>query len=171
MALPRVYNPYTTYPVSDWRWDNFTPAEVKCRDGSLMINKQAMDTLQKLRTRWGRPIKINSAYRSPDYNKSVGGATSSYHLQAKAFDISTIGWSLEDWKNFEALARQCGFKGFGFYSNFIHIDIGPAREWGTRPAEPATASPATGEAQKPAKSAGVLATLFKLIADMFKGKS
>ena len=35
---------------------------------------------------------------------------------------------------FEAAAREVGFLGFGFYprSGFMHIDLGPAREWGDR---------------------------------------
>jgi zinc D-Ala-D-Ala carboxypeptidase len=40
---------------------------------------------------------------------------------------------------FEAAAREVGFLGFGFYprSGFMHIDLGPARQWGERfPARP-----------------------------------
>jgi zinc D-Ala-D-Ala carboxypeptidase len=35
---------------------------------------------------------------------------------------------------FEAAAREVGFLGFGFYprSGFIHVDLGPARQWGER---------------------------------------
>jgi hypothetical protein len=35
---------------------------------------------------------------------------------------------------FEAAAREIGFLGFGFYprSGFIHVDLGPARQWGDR---------------------------------------
>jgi hypothetical protein len=35
---------------------------------------------------------------------------------------------------FEAAAREVGFLGFGYYprSGFIHIDLGPARQWGER---------------------------------------
>ena len=42
---------------------------------------------------------------------------------------------------FEAAARAVGFLGFGFYprSGFMHIDLGPARQWGER--FPARATP------------------------------
>src|SRR5690606_6817491 len=35
---------------------------------------------------------------------------------------------------FEAAARAVGFLGFGYYprSGFMHIDLGPARQWGER---------------------------------------
>jgi zinc D-Ala-D-Ala carboxypeptidase len=35
---------------------------------------------------------------------------------------------------FEAAAREVGFLGFGFYprSGFMHVDLGPARQWGQR---------------------------------------
>lgn len=35
---------------------------------------------------------------------------------------------------FEAAAREVGFLGFGFCprSGFIHVDLGPARQWGER---------------------------------------
>jgi len=35
---------------------------------------------------------------------------------------------------FEAAAREIGFLGFGFYprSGFMHVDLGPERQWGTR---------------------------------------
>lgn len=35
---------------------------------------------------------------------------------------------------FEAAAREVGFLGFGCYprSGFIHVDLGPARQWGER---------------------------------------
>ena len=35
---------------------------------------------------------------------------------------------------FEAAAREVGFLGFGFYprSGFMHVDLGPVRQWGER---------------------------------------
>jgi hypothetical protein len=61
----------------------------------------------------------------------VGGATRSKHLDGAAFDIAMAN---HDPVAFEAAAREVGFLGFGFYprSGFMHIDLGPARQWGER---------------------------------------
>ncbi len=52
-------------------------------------------------------------------------------MEGIAFDIAM---SNHDPAAFEAAAREAGFLGFGFYprSGFIHIDLGPKREWGER---------------------------------------
>ena len=123
--------PLADFPLEFWRWPNFSPSEMACRDGSLMIHPASLDKLQRLRTRLAAPLVVNSAYRSPSYNKRVGGAAGSLHLAARAYDISMAG---HDPHEFEAAARACGFAGFGFYpdQNFMHIDTGPAREWGDR---------------------------------------
>jgi len=117
-------------PKKLWRWPDFSPEEIACRgDGAIQINEAALDLLQALRTRLGVPLIVHSAYRSPDYNRQVGGAKYSMHLQGAAFDISMAN---HDPVKFEAAARAVGFTGFGFYprQNFMHIDIGRARQWG-----------------------------------------
>ena len=126
------YDHFSDFPAEAWRWPNFSPAEIACRGtGKLLVNSTALDMLQSLRDHLGKPLIINSAYRSPEHNRAVGGATRSKHMDGTAFDIAM---SNHDPVAFEAAARIVGFKGFGFYprSNFIHIDLGPAREWGTR---------------------------------------
>ena len=45
-------------------------------------------TRDELRHCSGVPMKITSSYRSPSYNKGVGGAKKSMHLQGRAVDIS-----------------------------------------------------------------------------------
>jgi hypothetical protein len=119
-------------PEDDWRWPNFSAAEITCRGtGKLLINEPALDRLQALRDRLGKPLIVRSAYRSPEHNHAVGGATRSKHLDGAAFDIAM---SNHDPVAFEAAAREVGFLGFGFYprSGFMHIDLGPARQWGER---------------------------------------
>ena len=116
-------------PESTWRWPNFSPAEIACRGtGKLLINEPALDKLQALRDRLGKPLIVRSAYRSPEHNRAVGGATRSKHLDGAAFDIAMAN---HDPVAFEAAAREVGFLGFGFYprSGFIHVDLGPSRQW------------------------------------------
>lgn len=119
-------------PESSWRWPNFSPAEIACRGtGKLLVNEAALDRLQSLRDRLGKPLIVRSAYRSPEHNRAVGGATRSKHLDGAAFDIAMAN---HDPVAFEAAARELGFLGFGFYprSGFMHVDLGPARQWGER---------------------------------------
>lgn len=124
------YQHWRNVPATAWRWPGFSPAEIACRGtGKLLINEQALDRLQALRRALNRPMIVNSAYRSPEHNARVGGAKKSQHLSGAAFDISMAN---HDPESFIAAAREAGFTGIGTYprSNFIHIDIGPARVWG-----------------------------------------
>jgi zinc D-Ala-D-Ala carboxypeptidase len=126
-------------PESAWRWKNFSPAEIACRgSGALRIDEQALDKLQALRDRLGKPLIVRSAYRSSAHNRAVGGAPRSKHMDGTAFDIAMAN---HDPVAFEAAAREVGFLGFGFYprSDFMHIDLGPARQWGERFSVRATA--------------------------------
>ena len=128
----RSFRHFRDVPESLWRWKNFSPAEIACRGtGQLKLHPEALDKLQALRDRLGKPLIVRSAYRSPAHNRNVGGAPRSKHMDGTAFDIAM---SNHDPVAFESAARAVGFLGFGFYprSGFIHIDLGPARQWGDR---------------------------------------
>jgi hypothetical protein len=134
-----IYTHWRHVPAATWRWPNVSPAEIACRGtGKLLVNEVALDALQALRDRLGKPLIVRSAYRSPEHNLAVGGAKASKHMQGIAFDIAMAN---QDPDAFEATARAIGFRGFGFYprSGFIHIDLGPARSWGERFPKRATA--------------------------------
>jgi len=69
------YADWRDVPGKLWRWPNFSPEEIACRgDGTIRINEPALDKLQALRDRLGVPLIVHSAYRSPAYNRQVGGA-------------------------------------------------------------------------------------------------
>lgn len=125
-----TYGHFREVPESAWRWPSFSPAEIACRGtGAVKINTDAMDKLQTLRNRLGKPLIVRSAYRSPRHNRAVGGAKASKHMDGIAFDIAM---SNHDPAAFAEAARAVGFLGFGTYprSGFMHIDLGPARSWG-----------------------------------------
>nr|WP_252734139.1 D-Ala-D-Ala carboxypeptidase family metallohydrolase [Paracoccus marinaquae] len=66
-------------PESTWRWPNFSPAEIACRGtGKLLINEPALDKLQALRDRLGKPLIVRSAYRRSEHNRAVGGRRSKH---------------------------------------------------------------------------------------------
>jgi hypothetical protein len=47
--------------------------------------------LEDIRTAVGRPLRINSAYRAPEVNASVGGSKTSQHCKGQAADIRVVG--------------------------------------------------------------------------------
>ena len=49
--------------------------------------KRVCGWLEALRERYGKPIVINSGYRSPQLNKKIGGVATSNHLTGCAADI------------------------------------------------------------------------------------
>ena len=49
--------------------------------------KRVCGWLEVLRERYGKPIIINSGYRSPQLNKKIGGVPTSNHLTGCAADI------------------------------------------------------------------------------------
>lgn len=49
--------------------------------------KRVCSWLEVLRERYGKPIIINSGYRSPQLNKKIGGVPTSNHLTGCAADI------------------------------------------------------------------------------------
>jgi hypothetical protein len=51
------------------------------------MNTEFLHKLDTLREMSGIPIKLTSSYRSPSYNKMIGGAKRSYHMRGRAVDI------------------------------------------------------------------------------------
>jgi hypothetical protein len=127
----KQYTHFSKVPKSAWRWKSFSPREIACKGtGTIAINEPALDKLQALRDKLGKPVLLTSAYRSPEHNRKVGGAKNSQHMLGIAFDVRMEN---QDPQEFEAAARAVGFTGFGYYpkQGFMHIDTGAKRSWGT----------------------------------------
>lgn len=101
---------------------NFKVREFACKDGSdsVIVDSQLVEKLQKLRDKCGKPIVINSAYRTVSHNKKVGGSPTSQHMNGRAADIVIHGLSPEQVSN---LAKAVGFNGVGIYNSFVHVDV------------------------------------------------
>jgi len=114
-----------------WKGDNFIlPPESMW--GNMMNTLRLAD---EIREELGKPLIVWSAYRSPEYNKTIGGSSNSQHKQFRALDLHVQG------DNFMMLIstaaklvqkyRNNGYEvGLGIYPNFIHIDVGfKSRFW------------------------------------------
>lgn len=104
---------------------HFSRAEFRCRDGSEhAIDCRLLAMLEGLRAVIGRPITITSGYRSPDYNRQVGGASNSMHLRGMAADFKVAGLSPE--QVYDIADRLYPVSGLGVYprgeGGWVHLD-------------------------------------------------
>ncbi|WP_200974439.1 D-Ala-D-Ala carboxypeptidase family metallohydrolase [Echinicola sp. 20G] len=113
---------------------NFSLDEFKSKDGVAfpicVTNnlKELAESLQVLRDELGKPIYINSGYRSPDHNKAIGGAKNSYHLKGMAADIKVGGITPQGLLETVLRLKDEGkikVGGLGVYDSFLHFDIRP----------------------------------------------
>tara|TARA_Y100001963_G_C6748068_1_gene432629 strand:- start:1216 stop:1614 length:399 start_codon:yes stop_codon:yes gene_type:complete len=111
---------------------NFILSEFKCKDGSdvpdsMLDNvKLLAKNLQVLRDEIGKPIRVISGYRSPKYNRKIGGARKSQHMTAKAADIKIKGMTPAEVKRTIVRLIKEGKMmsgGIGLYRTFTHYDV------------------------------------------------
>ncbi len=88
ISLPRLYRSKT---ATDNGLDN-TPGLKEL--SALSALRDAL--LIPLQTKLGKPLTINSGYRSPAVNKAVGGARDSQHTKGQAADIECPGMANGD---------------------------------------------------------------------------
>jgi uncharacterized protein YcbK (DUF882 family) len=96
------------------------------------------DVLHNVLTRLGKPaaeIDVVCGYRTPWSNEflrtrgpDTGVAKNSQHVQAKAIDIRVPGVKTRSLRD-AALSLQAGGVGYYPLSQFVHVDVGPVRQW------------------------------------------
>jgi len=102
----------------------FTPEEFqKCNPPCKItdMNEDFLLLLDKIRAEYGKPITINCAYRSPEYDKKQGRSGNSAHTRGLAVDIKCISSSNRA-KLLHTIINN-GVNRIGISPNFIHIDI------------------------------------------------
>ena len=104
----------TYFKVNEFNQPNLPESWRKMDLNLLML-------LDKMRHRAGVPFKINSAYRSPEYNKKIGGVSNSAHCLGKAVDIAAKD-SKTRYLIIEA-AIHYKIQRIGISKSFIHLDI------------------------------------------------
>ena len=130
--LESLKNKLEYYKITNFTIDEITMGR-KIPDNLLWNILPTIRVLQDLRSKYGKPIFIESSYRSPAYNKLVRGRKKSLHLDFNAFDFTVANkeelealylqlniWDKEH--HFKFLPKN-GSMGLGFYvDRFIHLD-------------------------------------------------
>jgi uncharacterized protein YcbK (DUF882 family) len=121
----------------------FTAEEVffrGARDARLQLNTDPPRALwpsllavvrvaDEARHRLGKAVKINSAYRSPAYNRAISGASKSIHVLGGALDLSGSPATLH--RILTQMRAEGLFRGgIGRYKTFTHVDVrGKNADW------------------------------------------
>lgn len=112
---------------------HFKVREFACGDGSdaVLVAPRLVMVLETIRTHFGTAVRINSGYRTPQYNAKVGGVAHSQHCYGTAADITVRGQAPA---TVAAFARSImpDWGGVGIYSKkgFTHIDVREKRsDW------------------------------------------
>lgn len=101
----------------------------QCGCGYDTADYELVGILERLRSHWGQPIKINSGCRCEQHNKKIGGSPRSQHRLGRAADIVVKG------KNPHQVYRQLeewypNRYGIGSYNTFTHVDTrGKRARW------------------------------------------
>ena len=103
---------------------HFNVREFACKDGSqiVFIDDYLVSILDILRNQVGKPVYINSGYRTPTRNKAVNGAKYSYHMRGMAAGIRIDGMTAKEIANkLNAIVPndECGII---VYNTWVHID-------------------------------------------------
>lgn len=113
---------------------HITWEELACKDGVPYLSRAISDgtltelvvVFERIRRYFdNRPLIINSAYRTPSYNKKVGGSPNSQHMLGRALDIQPPK-DMTSAAFFIALKNNhkwMGIRGLGKYPTFVHVDI------------------------------------------------
>ncbi|WMU93390.1 hypothetical protein EMOOHJMP_00197 [Microcystis phage MaAM05] len=114
---PRAIQLTTNFKLSEFlHGDDAIPAPWILDNIYRLANR-----LQVIRDLLGKPIIINSGYRSKAHNLAVGGASHSQHLNGMAADIVVSGMPAKAVQEF--LRHWSG--GMGCYQHYTHLDIRP----------------------------------------------
>lgn len=106
----------------------FTHEELASDDETVRLAPGFQNALLDLRLTFGRPMRVNSCCRTPEHNKRVGGASSSFHLTSGnplclqgtcAIDIVVPDGSYRYLLLNKAI--QAGWS-VGVYKTFLHLD-------------------------------------------------
>jgi zinc D-Ala-D-Ala carboxypeptidase len=111
-----------------WKWPHIDPVKewADRMSGQLVYVPAFLDRLEQLRGKFGKPIPINSGYRTPEHNLVVSDTgDNGPHTTGRACDVHVYG---ADALRLVGLALAAGFTGIGVQqkgsvnARYLHLD-------------------------------------------------
>lgn len=109
--------------------------ELACKDGTPYPEKWRSSRALKLgvvfeiiRAAFGnKPIVVLSGYRTPSWNRKIGGARNSQHVEGRALDLRPPNGVNPKafYEVIKQFALETDIRGIGLYKTFVHVDIRP----------------------------------------------
>lgn len=100
-----------------------TPNEIQ----KIAMEALCKNILERVRSSFGKPVMINSGYRSPALCEAIGSKATSQHCKGEAADIEIYGVSnydlakyIENNLNFDQLILEC-WDGIEPNSGWVHV--------------------------------------------------
>lgn len=120
------------------RWQHWAPGEIIAEYPKEWRDDRALRlaaTFEDIRQALGnKPIIINSAYRTSDYNKTIGGVKLSQHVLGRALDIHHSKLHPDEVyvaiRHMDKAGKLPLLGGCGLYKTFVHIDVRPRQASG-----------------------------------------
>lgn len=69
----------------------------------------AENIFERVRAHFGKPIRINSFYRSQKVNKAVGGSLTSQHCRGEAIDVTGVPYGIKNSEIFHYIKDNLDF--------------------------------------------------------------
>lgn len=87
----------------------------------VKIDSRLVTIVQLIRYRMGCEVIVTSGYRTEEYNRKIGGALHSLHMEGLAADLSPKNHDLV--RLFKIAAEFEEIRGLGIYERHVHIDL------------------------------------------------
>ena len=100
----------------------FSAGEFMCAGApqAWFVDSRIVVLLDAIRDRIGKPVGVNSGFRTPEHNRKVGGAAGSRHLYGLAADIRSASVKPLE---LAAHAYILGCRRIGLATNYVHVDV------------------------------------------------
>ena len=131
--MPQQFPELTGFIEVDGQATHFTWEEARCNHCRLLPdNPQAVINAARMMERireilGNNPVRVNSWFRCPEYNRRIGGASNSQHPQGRAIDFTVRQISPREVAR--RLRAHLGgnriIGGLGSYPGFVHCDNRP----------------------------------------------